>query len=222
MFHSELLIVVSIMVLLVPVSVQEIFAGGGLKVIVHGNGEACVSSSSENLGCKSISSQGTFEFDGSPDTFTACLNGDCQSGSNTPAKVPEHVYFGTSSSGGSSGGFSGGSSVDSSGTPPPQSSGRTVGWTGVCNTLQPVLLQSCTELVNSDGTFTSEGQLANDCIRNGIVLATGGIFVSQLPVPVISAALKTLPIQTGCGGIVNWDSIDQVSNLSGVLPFFGL
>src|SRR5918996_1288690 len=94
---------------LVPVSVQETFAGGGLRVIVHGNGEACVSSSNENLGCRQIGSQGTFEFDGSPDTFRACLNGSCQSGSNSPASAPEHVFFG-SGGGGSSGGFSGGGS----------------------------------------------------------------------------------------------------------------
>jgi hypothetical protein len=108
MFYRKLIIVASVIMLLVPVSVQETFGGGGLKVIVHGNGEACVSSSNENLGCRQISSQGTFEFNGSPDTFRACLNGSCQSGSNSPASAPENVYFG---SGG--GGFSGGSSSTS-------------------------------------------------------------------------------------------------------------
>lgn len=216
MFHSKLIIVASIVALLVPVGIHETLAGGGLKVIVHGNGQACVSSNNEDLGCRQISSQGTFEFDGSPNTFTACLNEDCQSGQNSPDKVPEHVYFG------SNGGFSGSSSVDRLGTQLPQSSSGTGGWTGVCNTLQPVLLQSCSELANSDGTFTNEGQRAYDCIRNGIILATGGIFISQLPVPVITAALKTLTTQEGCEGIVNWDSIDQVSNLAEVLPFFEL
>lgn len=99
MFHGKPIFVASIMLLLVPVGVQETLAGGGLKVIVHGNGQACVSSSSEDLGCRQISSQGTFEFDGSPDRFTACLDGDCKSGQNSPAKAPEHVYFGSGGGG---------------------------------------------------------------------------------------------------------------------------
>jgi hypothetical protein len=70
-----------------------------------------VSSSNENLGCRQISSQGTFEFNGSPNSFTACPNGSCQSGSNSPASALEHVYFGSGGSGSSSGGgFSGGGS----------------------------------------------------------------------------------------------------------------
>lgn len=98
--------------LLVPSAVQqEVFGGGGLKVIVHVNGqggEVCVSSNNEDLCCRFLSSQGTFVFSGSPDSFRACLDGNCQSGTNSPASEPEHVYF----SGGSrsSGGFSGGSS----------------------------------------------------------------------------------------------------------------
>jgi hypothetical protein len=94
------------------------------------------------------------------------------------------------------------------------------GWTNVCNTLQPVLLQSCRELVSPSGTFTNEGQRAYDCISNGIILATGGS-VLQLPLPVIREALKALSTPTGCDGIVDWDSIDQVTNLGGILSFFG-
>src|SRR5207249_695546 len=40
-----------------------------------------------------------------------------------------------------------------------------------CNTIQPILVQSCSQLVNPDGTLTvPDGQTANTCIRNGIVL----------------------------------------------------
>ena len=54
---------------------------------------------SEDLGCRFVSSQDTFEFNGSPETFTACLNGDCQTGTNSPAKEPEHVFFSEGSGG---------------------------------------------------------------------------------------------------------------------------
>jgi len=122
----------------------------------------------------------------------------------------------------SSRGSNGGGGIEQPSQPSNEqpSTGGTGGWSSVCNTLQPVLLQPCNQLVNFDGTFTYEGQQAYDCISNGIILATGGS-VLQLPIPVIVAALKALETPTGCGGIVDWGSIDQVSNLGGILNFFG-
>jgi hypothetical protein len=93
-------------------------------------------------------------------------------------------------------------------------------WNDICTTLQPVLFQSCSELVNSDGTFTEDGERAYGCVKNGVLLAGGGMAL-QLPLPVITAALRALETPTGCGGIVDWSSIDQVSNLGGILQFFG-
>jgi hypothetical protein len=92
-------------------------------------------------------------------------------------------------------------------------------WNNICNTLDPVLIPSCNQLVFADGTLTEEGVRAKGCISNGIILAGGGGLL-QLPTPVIVAALKALSTPTGCGGIVDWDFIDQVSNLGGVLQFF--
>lgn len=74
-------------------------------------------------------------------------------------------------------------------------------WNNVCNTLQPILFQSCNELVNSDGTFTQDGERAYGCIRNGILLAGRGL-AFQLPPPIITAALKALETPTGCGAVV--------------------
>jgi hypothetical protein len=95
-------------------------------------------------------------------------------------------------------------------------------WNNVCNSLQQagVLLQSCNELVNSDGSFTQEGERAYGCIRNGVFLAGGGM-AFQLPLPIITAALRVLETPTGCSGIVDWSSINRVSNLGGILSFFG-
>jgi hypothetical protein len=92
-------------------------------------------------------------------------------------------------------------------------------WNNICNTLDPVLIQSCDQLVFADGTLTEDGERAKGCISNGIVLAGGGVLL-QLPTPMIASILKALSTPTGCGGIVDWSSIDQVSNLGGVLQFF--
>jgi hypothetical protein len=99
---------------------------------------------------------------------------------------------------------------------PPQQQG----WTGTCNTLQPLLLQSCSELVNPDGTLTTQGDRAVGCIRNGLGLALVGI--SQgLPLPVIIDGLRALEGPTGCGNIVNWDQIQSVAQLQIFEHLFG-
>ncbi len=46
-------------------------------------------------------------------------------------------------------------------------------YSGICETLQPVLIQSCDTLVNDDGSLTPDGTHAIHCIRNGILLGTG-------------------------------------------------
>ena len=79
---------------------QTAHAAGGLKVNVHVNsaGQICVSSSDEDLGCKSSNGpdmvqfqfgKGVIEEGG---TFQACFNGNCVTGTNGPASAPEDVY----------------------------------------------------------------------------------------------------------------------------------
>jgi hypothetical protein len=97
--------------------------------------------------------------------------------------------------------------------------GGATDWNNMCDTLDPVLIPSCDQLVFADGTLTYDGERAKGCISNGIVLAGGGVLL-QLPTPMIASILKALSTPTGCGGIVDWSSIDQVSNLGGVLQFF--
>jgi hypothetical protein len=87
-------------------------------------------------------------------------------------------------------------------------------WDSICNQVQSLLVQSCRDLVNSDGTLTDQRQTAVGCIRNGVLLGLGGL--SQgLPLPVIIGGLKLLSNPTGCGNIVNWDAanIDQLNLL---------
>ena len=48
-------------------------------------------------------------------------------------------------------------------------------WNNICNQVQSLLVQSCGDLVNSDGTLTQSGETAVGCIRNGVLLGLGGL-----------------------------------------------
>ena len=92
-------------------------------------------------------------------------------------------------------------------------------WSGICNQIQPILVESCSQLVNTDGSFTSDGQRAHDCIQNGILLGGGALVLfggNAGTLPLIIGGLKTLSSQTGCDNIVNWDSLnsDQLNLLT--------
>jgi hypothetical protein len=84
---------------------QEAQAAKGLRVIVHGGqGNVCVKSVSEDLGCQSLNGE-TAEFDFSPgvvavgESFTVCDNNGCINHENSPEKAPEHVYLSGSGTG---------------------------------------------------------------------------------------------------------------------------
>jgi hypothetical protein len=81
-------------------------------------------------------------------------------------------------------------------------------WTGICNQIQTILVESCSQLVNTDGSFTSDGQRAHDCIQNGILLG-GGALALGLPLPMVIPGLKALSDPTGCNNIVNWAAMDS-------------
>lgn len=81
-------------------------------------------------------------------------------------------------------------------------------WSGICNQIQSILVEPCGQLVNSDGSFTSDGQRAHDCIQNGILLG-GGALALGLPLPLVIPGLKALSDPTGCNNIVNWDDLDS-------------
>lgn len=82
-----------------------------------------------------------------------------------------------------------------------------------CNTVQSYLLQSCSVYVNPDET--AEGDRAVGCIRNGPGLALVGISQS-LPVSAIISGLRIAEGPTGCGGIVNWDRIQSITQTADV------
>ena len=91
-------------------------------------------------------------------------------------------------------------------------------WNNICKQVQSLLVQSCGDLVNSDGTLTQSGETAVGCIRNGVVLGLGGL-ATGLPLFLVIGGLKTLSAPTGCGNIVNWDAanLDQLNFLKSVI-----
>jgi hypothetical protein len=87
-----------------------------------------------------------------------------------------------------------------------------------CYAIQGILVQSCNELVNPDGTLTPDGNKASACISNGIDLGLGRFAVSGgdiASLPPIIKGLNILSSKTGSDGVVNWDSLglDQLSLL---------
>jgi hypothetical protein len=91
-------------------------------------------------------------------------------------------------------------------------------WNNICNQVQSLLVQSCGDLVNSDGTLTQSGENAVGCIRNGVLLGLGGLAYG-LPLFLIIGGLKALSVPTGRGNIVNWDGadLDQLNFLKNVI-----
>jgi len=50
-------------------------------------------------------------------------------------------------------------------------------WNNICNQVQSLLVRSSGDLVYPDGTLTQAGQTAVGCIRNGVVLGLGGLYL---------------------------------------------
>ena len=78
---------------------------------------------------------------------------------------------------------------------------------------QIALYSSCAQLVDDDGSLTSEGERALGSIRSGALLAGGAGLLPALGNPVtpgiIIRGLDALEEPTGCGGIVKMDILHQ-------------
>jgi hypothetical protein len=92
----------------------------------------------------------------------------------------------------------------------PQSNGPN--YTDICHALQPVLIQSCGQLVSPDGSLTASGNQALTCIKNGIALG-GGAALLGIPLPIVLKGLSILAAPTGCGGIVDMSGFNSLSNI---------
>jgi hypothetical protein len=130
----------------------------------------------------------------------------------TPSEQPSPLEgapfnFGSGNSGSSQPQQSTGGSYNSE-----QLQGNSGSYSGICQTLQPVLVQSCDTLVNSDGSLTSDGSHAMHCIRNGILLG-GGAATLGVPLSIVLKGLSILASPTGCDGVVNMSVINKLGNI---------
>jgi hypothetical protein len=92
-------------------------------------------------------------------------------------------------------------------------------WSFACQKLQSYLIPSCDTLVQN-GVLTHEGDRAIGCIRNGFAAA---ILANEYHISfdTIKSALSFAGPITGCGGIVNLDSIPNSPLLQNILGFAG-
>lgn len=91
-----------------------------------------------------------------------------------------------------------------------------IDWIQLCQQADAIIIPPCSSLVFPNNVLTTEGERAWGCIRNGILLAGGGLVIN-LPRDVIIPILKSLSEPTGCGGIVDWDYIGSVGDLRGMV-----
>ena len=98
---------------------------------------------------------------------------------------------------------------------------RGINWMPICTFFQSALYSSCNSLVNYDGTLTIKGDRAFTCIRNGALLAAGA-GLNSIPPHFITEVLRALEGPTGCGGIVNWNTIDAIVSVNRILNLIPL
>jgi hypothetical protein len=99
-------------------------------------------------------------------------------------------------------------------TPQP-SQESSVDWSGICNAISVILVQSCEQLVNSNGSLTADGVHAMHCIRNGALLALGGQVIG-VPLTPGAKILTAIAPSFGCQNFVNFQGVDKLSNLNAV------
>lgn len=93
-------------------------------------------------------------------------------------------------------------------------------WTTLCGASQSYLLESCSSLINTDGSLTSAGDKAVGCITNGAII-TAAASQFNLPLDTIKGILGGLAEPTGCSGIANMDQIQTSPDLQRLVKFAG-
>lgn len=85
--------------------------------------------------------------------------------------------------------------------------GQEFNWLALCAQVQFALYKQCNVLVNADGTLTSEGERAINCIKDGTVLFEAGTDILHLPCDQILGMLTLLDILTECGNVVKFSHL---------------
>jgi hypothetical protein len=91
-----------------------------------------------------------------------------------------------------------------------------VPWSALCNQGNAYLIQSCSDLIDSNGTLTPAGDRAVGCITNGAIITLGANLYHISP-DIVKSALGVLAPMTGCDGIVNLNTIQTGPQLQSLL-----
>lgn len=98
-----------------------------------------------------------------------------------------------------------------------------IDWDTLCNDVSQmnILLQPCSDLVNSNGTLTSVGETAMSCVSNGLSLGIEAIH-HGVPLSRVIFGLGLLAQPTGCGDWINMNSIESASQFQFLTQAFNL
>jgi hypothetical protein len=98
-----------------------------------------------------------------------------------------------------------------------------IDWRILCNNISQmnILYQSCDNLVSQNGTFTSAGQTAMGCIKNGLSLGLEALH-HGVPLSSVIFGLNLLTQPTGYGGEINMNGIESANQFQFLTRAMGL
>jgi hypothetical protein len=98
-----------------------------------------------------------------------------------------------------------------------------IDWNTLCTDVSQmnILLQPCSDLVNSNGTLTSEGNTTMSCISSGLSLGLEALH-QGMPLSKVIFGLGLLAQPTGCGAWINLNSVDSASQFQFLTQAFNL
>ncbi|HEY7570229.1 MAG TPA: hypothetical protein VH796_02550 [Nitrososphaeraceae archaeon] len=92
-------------------------------------------------------------------------------------------------------------------------------WAKLCSSAQSYLLQSCSSLINPDGSLTSVGDKAVGCITNGAILTIAAKKYLGMQTGTIGNVLNFLAKPTGCDGIVDLNNAQNSPDLERLVNY---
>ena len=98
-----------------------------------------------------------------------------------------------------------------------------IDWNTLCTDISQmnILLQPCSDLVNSNGTLTPAGDTAIGCIRNVLSLGLGELH-HGVPLGKVIFGLGLLMQPTGCGDAVNMNAVESPNQFKFLTQAFSL
>lgn len=98
-----------------------------------------------------------------------------------------------------------------------------IDWNTLCTDISQmnILLQPCSNLVNSNGTLTSVGDTAMGCIRSVLSLGLGALH-HGVPLGRVIFGLGLLVHPAGCGDTVNMNAIESLNQFKFLTQAFSL